>query len=345
MNLNGIILLAAGCLSLTTVAGNADQLYLTAGASHPPVSPEVGAIKEVVVPRSVEQLQSLGHKVEWTEAYAGALYNFKNTLEGVETGLADIGWVGTLFEPAKMPLQNIAYYTPFLTTDVKAVSEVMHELHEQFPEMNGAWTSQNTVYLGQSVADSYQIITTQPVNSFSDLEGMKLMTGGAASTWLTGTGAVAVNGGVPAYYNNIQTGVADGAVITPSLMMAFKLYEVAPYVTIVDLGIPASGGLAMNLDTWSGLDAESQEVFRGLGRDYSSAVVERFLAAEAKAMEVMEANGATISTLPEEERQKWINALPDVSGEWVARVEAEGLPGQALMDAYVHGLSEREALR
>ena len=33
--------------------------------------------------------------------------NTANTLEAVEIGLTDMGWVGTLWELSKMPLQNV----------------------------------------------------------------------------------------------------------------------------------------------------------------------------------------------------------------------------------------------
>ena len=64
-----------------------------------------------MVPESNRILKEMGapDTIEWTQAYAGTLYNFKNTLEGVGDGLADIGWVGTLWEPVKMPLMNVTY--------------------------------------------------------------------------------------------------------------------------------------------------------------------------------------------------------------------------------------------
>ena len=55
--------------------------------------PWVATIKNLVVPEAAKRVAAAGKgdTIQWTEAYAGALYNFKNTLEGVEKGLADIG--------------------------------------------------------------------------------------------------------------------------------------------------------------------------------------------------------------------------------------------------------------
>jgi len=102
---------AAGAVALSLGATTASaKIYkLTAGSSHPPIIPWVAVIKNHVVPQSAARVSAAGKgdTIKWTEAYAGSLYNFKNTLEGVQNGLADIGWVGTLWEPIKMPLMNV----------------------------------------------------------------------------------------------------------------------------------------------------------------------------------------------------------------------------------------------
>ena len=89
---------------------NAAEFKLTASSSHPPVVPWVKTIKDFVVPESTKRAKALGHTLKWTEAYAGALYNFKNTLEGIGEGLGDVtGLVpcGNLISyPCKMPLST-----------------------------------------------------------------------------------------------------------------------------------------------------------------------------------------------------------------------------------------------
>ena len=102
---------AATMVAVSAPLAGAAEFKLTAGSSHPPIIPWVGTIKNFVVPQSVVRLKAMGgkHTIKWTEAYAGALYNWKNTLEGVQDGLADVGWVGTLWEPSKLPLHNASF--------------------------------------------------------------------------------------------------------------------------------------------------------------------------------------------------------------------------------------------
>lgn len=70
--------------------------------------------------------------------------------------------------------------------------------------------------------------------------------------------ANAVDGALTTFYTDIQTGVSEGSSLALGALPA-KLYEVAPYVTRVDLGVVFSGGLAINVgDSWDGLPEEVQ---------------------------------------------------------------------------------------
>ena len=60
----------------------------------PPSLPWVGQLSTLVVGESNKRLEEMGSddRIEWTEAYGGSLYGFKDTLEAVGDGLTDAGW-------------------------------------------------------------------------------------------------------------------------------------------------------------------------------------------------------------------------------------------------------------
>jgi len=335
--------LAAASLPLLGTRAHAAEFKLTAGSSHPPVIPWVGTIKDHVVPESVKRLQAMGgeHSIQWTEAYAGALYNFQNTLEGIQDGLADIGWVGTLWEPNKLPLHNVTYYSPFVTDNTTHLREIQDELQKNVPAMNEAWTKYNQVYLGSQVIDGYVVICKDPIDTVADLKGKKFYTPGAIARWLEGTGAVGVDGALPLYYNGIKTGVTDGAVLPGTGIVPFKLHEVAPHLTDAGLGGMISGALTMNLDTWNKLPPVMQDMFRQLGAEYGELVVQRVDANREKHFGIIAAAGAKLSTMPDAEKKKWVQAVPNIAGEWAKRIEAEGLPAKAVLKAYMDGVRKR----
>lgn len=340
MTLNRRMILLAGVAAAMVAAGapgaGADEFKLTAGSSHPPVIPWVATIKNYVVPESNAMLQKAGgkHSIKWTEAYAGALYNFQNTLEGVQDGLADIGWVGTLWEPNKMPLHNVTYYSPFVTDDVQLLRKIQEKL-EAMPVMQAQWTKYNQIYLGAQVIDGYVIICKSPINSVADLKGKKFYSPGAIARWVEGTGAVGVDGALPLYYNGIKTGVVDGAILPGSSIVAFKLHEVAPYIVDAKLGGMISGALTMNLNTWKKLPPEMQALFKELGKGYGDRVAQLVDANHKKHMELLAKQGAKISALPAAELKKWVAALPNIAGEWAKRVDKDGLPASDILKAYI----------
>ena len=335
------VIIAAMLLAATPAL--ARDYKMTIGSSHPPVLPWTIPLKSLIVAESNKRLKALGtpDTIQWTEAYAGALYDFNNTLEGVGDGLADIGWVGSLWEPAKQPLQNVAYYSPFVTGDFRALAQVQNQLMEKVPAFAAEWTRHNTVFLGAQVADTYHLVTKFPVTRLEDLKGKKLLAPGAIASRVQGTGATPVDAGLPVFYNMLQTGVADGAVILITGVLPFKLHEVAPYITKVDLGAVFSGALAMNKKTWDGLPPHMKDLFRALGRDYAKMCADLVAEREAAAWEALAKNPAVkVSELPQAERVKWAKALPDVAGDWARR---NGEPGRQVLKIFMEEARKHSA--
>ena len=335
--------IAIAAAMLLALPAAARDYKMTIGSSHPPVLPWTIPLRDLVVPISNKVLKDLGipDTIRWTEAYGGALYDFNNTLEGVGDGLADIGWVGSLWEPAKQPLQNVAYYSPFVTGDFRALMEVQDQLMDRVPAFAAEWTKHNTVYLGAQVADTYHLVTKFPVKSLEDIKGKKLLAPGAIASRVVGTGAIPVDAGLPVFYNMLQTGVADGAVILITGVLPFKLHEVAPYITKVDLGAVFSGALAMNKKTWDSLPPHMKVLFRMLGREYALRTAELVAQREAGAWAALsKMPNVTITELPAAERVKWANALPDVSGDWARR---NGDAGREVLKIFMEEARKRGA--
>lgn len=335
------VLCMTAIASWAALDARAAEFDLTASASHPPALPFIGAIKDYVVPESVKRAAAMGHTIRWTEAYSGALYDFKNTLEGIEDGLGDLGWVGTLFEPSKLPLQNVTYFAPFVTSDTKLLTEIGTAINEDIPALQAAWAQHNQVFLGIQVSDAYVLITKRPIKSVEDVKGLKLYAPGGLSRWLEGTGAIGVNGSLPVYYNGIQTGIADGAVVPGTGILPFKLHEVAPFVTDVGFGGTIAGALTMNKTSYDRLPPELQQMFRDLGKDYSRLQEEGTAGNRIKHFAILAKQGVSISALPRPEQEKWASLVPDIAGEWVKANEAKGLPAGQVLKTYLDDVRDK----
>jgi len=322
-------------------AAQAETFNLTMASSHPTVLPWVGQLSTLVVAESNKRLEAMGSedRIEWTESYGGALFGFKDTLEAVGDGLTDAGWVGTLWEGSKMPLQNMTYFTPFVSDDLVETLKIMNELHREVPALQKAWDDQNVVFLGASGVETYHLFTNFEVNSLADLEGRTILAPGPSANWIKAVVAVPVDGAVPACSNQIQTGVADGVLVIITGAFPNKHYEVAPYVTLVGLGAHMTGGLGFNKDIWDGLSDDVRQVLSELGEEYTVAhateVMARYDTFLAKLPEV----GATVTSLPEADIAAWAEGLPNLAQDWV---DANADKGAAdVLQAYMAKINAR----
>ena len=323
--------------------GQEKRLLLTMAAAHATTIPWVSELHDFVVPEFTRYLESSrpDAKIDWIEAYGGALYRWQDTLEGVQIGLTDIGWVGTLWENSKLPLQNITYSLPFISDDLGNLLAVINELHDRIPALSETWAQYNQVFLGASGVDTYHLLTNFPVNSLADLAGKKILAPGTSSVWLKGTGAVAVDGALSTYYTQLKTGVADGTVTILTGAYPYRLYEVAPYITLVSIGAQFTGAVSANLDFWRSLTPAEQQQLKQLGKRYSERTSRIALERYDKALDAMRAAGATVSTLPAADRKQWIESLGPLAQQWVRRYEKKNLPAKNVLLGLMQGLRER----
>lgn len=329
---SGSVLLAA-----PSILRAQSQIPITIASSHPLAAIWVGQMKEMFQPRVDELLADSGYQVRWREAYGGTLYNWRETLTALGDGIADIGWMGSVWEQGALPLQQISYYTPFSTDDTRLMVDVFDDLHLTNETLSSAWHAQNTHFLGGTGVDTYNLWTREPIRSVEDLQGLKLLAPGASAAFLAGTGAIPVDAAIQDFYTMIQQGTADGVQTFASVMGATRAYEVTPYFTEVSVGSQWIGGLATNWDSWNDWPEEVRVAFTVAGKEYGQSVADQTLAREAQVLGLLPDAGVQMSVFPAQERQAWIDALPNLSEEWIAQ---SGSPdaAQSILTQYMTGL-------
>jgi TRAP-type C4-dicarboxylate transport system substrate-binding protein len=331
-------------LGLAVAAPSTAQqvIKISVAAGHPPVFLWVKLTDEVFAPEVDKRLAAAGgkYKIDWTKAWGGTLLKLGTESKGVADGVADIAVVSTIFEAARFPLQNVTYYTPFGTADVGLINQTMLDLQKSIPAMGDAWTKNGLVYLNGMALDSYHIWTKFPVTRFEDLQGKKMGAPGPAANWVKGTGAVAVAGTLNSYYEDIKSGVSDGAVVFATGAWGAKLHEVAPYVTKVNFGAQFAGGLAMNKGVFDKLPAEVQKAIREAADVWAVQYAKIQSEAVETVLQNMAKGGAKISELSPAERKRWADALGPVAKTWSADVTSKGGPGNEVLKAYMDALKK-----
>jgi len=336
-------ILSAGALMALMAFGApgvvAQTMNVTIVAGHPPVFRWVKHLNQTFIPAVNAALEGSGVTFNWSEQYGGSLAKVGDALEAIEEGLAEVGIVASVFEPAKLAVQNVTYYTPFVSSDSSLVSDIMDAMQKDNPEMKASWAENGLVYLGGAIGiDDYLLMTKFPVNSIDDLKGVKIGAPGPAVNWLEGTGAVGVSGNLTTYYNEIKTGVYDGVIVFASAALPGKLYEVAPFITKIGFGAQYAGGIAANKDWFDALAPQVQQALRDAADADRLAYQKDLDASVAKFLGIMASKGAIISEVDQAFRQKWASGMPNVAKVWAARLDEEGKSGTLVLKTYMDAM-------
>lgn len=350
VRLTAVAMAGAAAMALPLTASAQQVINLTVASSHPTTIPWVGFIKDVFMPEVDKRLAAGGkYKIQWKEAFGGQLYKANATLTSVEQGITDIGWVFSYLEPAKMPLSQLSAHTPFTTSDPRIVLGAMTEMIEKNPQFKAEWDKYNIVFLGATGSDTYDIWTKFPVKSVDDLKGRKISAPGILGLWLRGVGATPVDGALTTFYTDIQTGVSEGVVSLATGILPAKVYEVAPYVTKVNIGVVFSGGVAINKDSWAKLPPEVQQAMREAGTEYTRRhgedLVQRHQTALNRMVELGKTQNppVTVTPMSDADRRKWIDNMPNLAGEWVKNNEGRGVQAKPLLTQYMAAVKARGA--
>lgn len=316
------------------------RLALHLGSGQPTSLPWVGMIS-TVFKEEIARRTAGKYEIRFQESYGGQLYRNNATLSSVAEGIVDIGWVFSPLEAARLPLNSVYGSAPFITESLPIMLNVMNELHATQPAMRAEWEKNNVVFLGAAGLDNYNLYTKTPITSLADLRGKRLGAPGVLGNWIRNTGATAVDGSLATYYTDAQTGVIDGCVSIATGILPSKIYEVLPNITMVNLGAGYLGGLAINKDRYERLPADLRQVLHDSAQEYSRQLGIEVMRRYENAFNEMVKAGAQqnpsvkVSKLPDAERQKWIQGLPNLAAEWVQTNEARGLPARQIMTSYM----------
>ncbi|MCH2251175.1 MAG: C4-dicarboxylate TRAP transporter substrate-binding protein, partial [Cognatishimia sp.] len=295
------------------------------------------------IPEVDKRLAMTGnYKMDWQESYGGTIVKPKGVLEGVKLGLGDIGIVTTIFHNSKLPSQAISAATPFIAADARAVAKAVDEIAKEFPAMQAEFDKQNQVYLATGVVlDTYQVFSRNPINSLSDLEGSKVAGAGMNLRYLEGIeGAAGVRGGLTDFYNMVQTGLVDHAMLWPEAAKTFKIAEVAPYMLRADLGAVNSKTITVNKDYWAKLPDEVKDVLLEVAVAYRDHVAGIAMDRAEASRQAYVDQGGTVVEMDPNERLAWAASMPNIAAEWAAGLDASGQPGTEMLNAYMAKLSD-----
>ncbi|MDX1403684.1 MAG: C4-dicarboxylate TRAP transporter substrate-binding protein [Woeseiaceae bacterium] len=332
-----VLLLMSTLAASAPDSGETEVIPLIAIDSYAPTALWTQVFIDYFIPEVDRRLAINGdYKIRWNKAFGGTIAKTRGVLDALQYDLADIGIVTTPYHSDKVPFYNLPYVTPFVSADIGLVSRTMSQLVERYPQLAAEWRDYRQVYLVTAGAiDTYQILTAHPVATLDDFRGRKIAGVGPNLRYLAGLDATPVNSGLSDWYNNLATGLVDGVISWVEGSVAYRLYEVAPYLVDVRLGAVSTKVINVNSRTWSRLPDEVKTVLREAAAAYRDELAREVDRRAAKSTIEFQQLGGTIVTLDEMQRRAWAKSLPNVAREWADDMQARGLPGHAILEDYM----------
>lgn len=323
-------LLAGGMVS--SVQAKTYTLRIASG--HPTANTYVQLLHEFFVPEVTKRVAAeTKDKVAFIEGWGGSMVHTDDTLEGVQSGIIDIGGYNTGFEPSKLPLHAFQVMLPFGPMDSAMSVKVARTVYDKVPYMSQVFEKKYHQKLLALIADEgYNIGTNFAWSKVSELKGRKIAGAGLNLKWLEFAGATPVQSTLPEAYTAMQTGVYDGWVMFPSGWTKFKLTDVAKYYTLVGFGAETWHVLTMNEDSLNRLPKDIQKIILQVAREYETltgTVNKKDYDGDIAQLKQV---GAVVRSVPDSVRLEWAQSLKDWPQQMATKLDKQGLPATEVLN-------------
>ncbi|MBF9034386.1 C4-dicarboxylate ABC transporter substrate-binding protein [Rhodobacterales bacterium HKCCE2091] len=251
----GLTLTAAIAGTLVAGAVSAQDLRLAPAA--PPAHPAYYMYEHFAEYLAEESGGSLGTIILGPEVIA-----LPQMGDALQSGLADIGNSLPLYFAADFPVTGIAGDLALQGRNPTAMGLAMTEWAVNCAECQAEFREFGGVYLGSGSSDVYGLITTVPVETVEDLQGLRLRSGGAPySRWAEHFGATGVPMGVGDTFEAMSQGTIDGSMASIVDMLSYRLIDVATNFNTVPIGTyHATSNFTVAVPTWERLSVEEREM-------------------------------------------------------------------------------------
>lgn len=250
---------------------------------------------------------------------------------GLRDGIADMGSVVLLYYPSDFIESSLPGELSVLGTNPRAIGAAATEYTVTCPECIAEFTKVGQVYLGSSSTAPYNILSVKPASTLAALNGLKIRASGAVfSRWVEAFGAKVVQLPSSEVFEALSQRVADGSYGSLPEMINGRLFDVVKYVSMVNLGVFTSDGVAnLGKGYWDKLAPKDREAFVKAVQYGAAKATDTWLVSADKAMAEGKAKGIKFEEPAADllaKRQEFINAhLANV----VSTLEAKGVKNAA----------------
>jgi TRAP-type C4-dicarboxylate transport system substrate-binding protein len=327
-----IVLLAVGFIAIEAAAQTVQKpkvfelkyaTFLTPAIARAPVD------KEWI--RRIEE-QSKG-RIKITIYWGGSLLNYNDTLKGVGSGIADIGFVG--FTPG-LHYVNLVTNLPFVSAPtMQTATRLYHEIYNKYPDLQKEHAKFNMRPIFAYSLPGVNIhLSKKPVRVPQDLKGMKISASASWSEAMASVNCAVVNMPPSEFYMAMERGLVEAQVDQWLGLDSWKLKDLVKHHAIFGENGVSSLTMfgAINLDTWNSLGPELQKIILD---NSSFSEDEAMKLNQIRVDEVIahaKAKNDTFNSLTPEEIQLWEPLFKPYIDKWIKDAESKGFQAKAIYE-------------
>ncbi|MGE5752421.1 MAG: TRAP transporter substrate-binding protein [Deltaproteobacteria bacterium] len=256
----------------------------------------------------------------------GTLLPAKNILDGVISGLADVGNFAMSYQPGRFPVSE-AVDLPLGFTSARVASLTLYDLIEKYQPKEFEKVKILTLF----TCPPTNFMTKTPVKSLADLKGMELRVAGTSAEIVKRLGGIPVAMPQSETPEAIQKGVVKGMVSSMEILQDFRFAAYTPNATIANLSV-VTFAVVMNQEKWNSLPADVKKVLDGMRREQALWTGDYVDNHVAEALAWSKKNyGHQVHHLPAADAETMKAQLKPMVDDYVKRVSATGLPGNQIV--------------
>jgi TRAP-type C4-dicarboxylate transport system substrate-binding protein len=244
-------------------------------------------------------------KYEITVHPGGALVGMAESLDGVRTGVVEIGQ----YPPGVFSNTDVRFTSaelPFLYNNVEANIAACEKLLPVYSEMMEQKFNQKALALW--TATSLDLISTKPIKTMADWKGLQVHAiNPPCAAVITTLGGSPVSGDFPEAYSMLSKKVADAGMYATTQMVEYNMWEVAKYVVPVYM-VPTSSCLPSIWtpeETAEGRPGFLLEEHQKMANDLNAL----YEVLSPPILILLAEKGVNVYFLPKDERDRWHAAM------------------------------------
>jgi TRAP-type transport system periplasmic protein len=346
--LMAVTLTACGGGATTTTQSPAATTKAPAATTQAPAATTQGAVKTIKLSYTMPKGSAISKGFEWfaaefpkrsngrykVETYpSSSLVGIAVAFDSVKKGVSEIAMTSTGANPSALPLSLVAElptlgFSGDSVETYKKAYQAAWDLYNGVPEIANEYKDVHVLW--RYPVDPFNLVTkNKEVHQAADFKGMKIGGSGHTMEMVTANGGAKIQQVPPESYLNLDKGVTDGALVTFSQIMAYKLGEICNYFYAQNYG---SGQLLilMNKGFWEAMPADDQKLLSQVWEESTVVSAEGAIADVIAGKKYVQGLGKKITEPTAEEKAAWTETASVSFTKWKADCISQGANAEAV---------------